>query len=300
MVFLQEQDYTVPQALLRNHSLKQPDRLPKHLTDEQVRILRDEFEAQVEQAETFSQKREALLIRAAFYLLWQSGLRKGEVEELRLEDLDLAGRRLSVRNGKGMKDRTVFLTGASVSALVAYLAVRGIGPTDHVFLYRNQPIGKGLIHGRLKTTGERTGVKVYAHRLRHTCATQLLNAGCPVTSIQKFLGHKKLNSTMIYARAYDQTVEADYFAAMGRIEQRLQISPQPESVEPLITMEEKTQILLLVEGLANPEADLEQRLRLLEQIRGLLLGSLSIPVMTLQPGSDSQAWIPPPVVVAAE
>jgi len=43
-------------------------------------------------------------------------------------------------------------------------------------------------------------VTVYPHRLRHTCATQLLNAGCRVTSIQKFLGHKRLNSTMIYAR----------------------------------------------------------------------------------------------------
>ena len=55
---------------------------------------------------------------------------------------------------------------------------------------------------------------MYPHKLRHTCATQLLNAGCPVTSIQKFLGHKKLNTTMVYARAHDHTVEADYFAAM--------------------------------------------------------------------------------------
>ncbi len=107
-----------------------------------------------------------------------------------------------------MKDRTVYLTVTTLHALEAYLAVRGPGPTDHVFLYRNQPLCKDLIHGRLKAAGERVGVKVYAHRLRHTTATQLLNAGCPVTSIQKFLGHKKLNTTMVYARAHDQTVEA--------------------------------------------------------------------------------------------
>ena len=76
-----------------------------------------------------------------------------------------------------------------------------MGPTDHVFLYRNQPLSKDLIHGRLKAAGERVGVRLPAHRLRHTCATQLLNAGCPVTSIQKLLGHKKLNTTMIYPRA---------------------------------------------------------------------------------------------------
>jgi integrase len=56
---------------------------------------------------------------------------------------------------------------------------------------------------RLKASGQRVG----AVCLRHTTATQLLYAGCPVTSIQKFLGHKKLNTTMVYARAYDQTVE---------------------------------------------------------------------------------------------
>jgi integrase len=54
------------------------------------------------------------------------------------------------------------------------------------------------------------------------CATQLLNAGCRVTSIQKFLGHKRLNSTMIYARVHDRTVADDYYAAMDRIEQRLE------------------------------------------------------------------------------
>jgi len=62
----------------------------------------------------------------------------------------------------------------------------------------------------------------------NTCATQLLNAGCRVTSIQRLLGHKELNTTMIYARAHDQTVADDYFAAMERVEQRLEIAPKPE------------------------------------------------------------------------
>jgi site-specific recombinase XerD len=269
MAFLQEQEYPVPQALLRIHSLKQPERLPKYLTDEQVRALRDDFEGQVKRAVTAAQRRDALLTRAAFYLLWQSGLRKSEVEELRLDDLDLPGRRLSVRNGKGMKDRTVFLTEATLKALTSYLAVRGPGPTDHVFLYRNQPIGKDLIHERLKAAGKRAGVKVHAHRLRHTTATQLLNAGCPVTSIQKFLGHKKLNTTMIYAKAHDQTVADDYYAAMSRIEQRLEIVPvEPE--DPPEAAPENEELLSLTEQLAQPELSLEMRLLLVAQMRAIL------------------------------
>jgi integrase len=192
---------------------------PKYLTDQPVRALRYEFEGRVTHAGEPHRLRDALLDRAIFYLFWQSGLRLGEVEELRLEDLDLSARKLSVRNGKGMKDRTVYLTDTTVQALKAYLAMRGPGASDHVFLYRHQALCKDLVHSRIREAGKRTGVKVYPHRLRHTTATQLLNAGCPVTSIQKFLGHKKLNTTMVYAHAHDQTVEQDYFAAMGRIEQ---------------------------------------------------------------------------------
>jgi site-specific recombinase XerD len=89
---------------------------------------------------------------------------------------------------------------------------------------------KDLVHCRIKNAGKRVGVNVYPHRLRHTTATQLLNAGCPVTSIQKFLGHKKLNTTRVYAHAHDQVVENDYFAAMERIEQRLQLVDQPKNI----------------------------------------------------------------------
>jgi len=270
MGFLQEEEFAVPQALLRVHGLKQPERLPKYLTDEQVRALRDDFEGQVVRAQHPYQKRDALLSRAAFYLLWQSGLRKGEIEELRLEDLDLAGRRLTVRNGKGLKDRTVFLTETTMQTLREYLAVRGMGPTDHVFLYRNQALSKDLLHGRLQAAGERIGAKVHAHRLRHTTATQLLNAGCPITSIQKYLGHKKLNTTMGYARAHDQTVEADYFAAMERVEQRLKLAETPEKESQPVSEDERGQILALTDRLIEPELSLEVRLELVMQIRGVL------------------------------
>ena len=100
-------------------------------------------------------RRLALLVRAAFYLLWQGGMRLGEVEELRLEDLDLWQKRLSVRDGKGKKDRTVYLPETAIHALQEYLAVRGEGSGDHVFLYRNAPLRKDLIRDQIKHAGER-------------------------------------------------------------------------------------------------------------------------------------------------
>jgi hypothetical protein len=189
----------------------------------------------------------------------------------------------------------VYLTDTAVQALSAYLAVRGPGPTDHVFLYRNQPLSKDLIHGRLKAAGERAGVKVHAHRLRHTAATQLLNAGCPVTSIQKFLGHKKLNSTMIYARAHDKTVEADYFAAMSRIELRLALAPEPEPLSQPFQEPERIQLIALAEQLVQPELSFELRLEIAFRMRGLLIGQTTSQNVLQSEAGGRGEWIPPPL-----
>jgi site-specific recombinase XerD len=264
LLFLQDQEYRVPQSLLRPVTVKEPERLPRFLTDEQVRALRDEFERRVADADTWVTRRDALLDRATFCLLWQCGLRIGELEELLLEDLDLSGKKLIIRQGKGQKDRAAYLTETVITALNAYLSARGLGPTEHVFLYRNQPLCKDLVRERIKAAGRRVGVKVTPHQLRHTCATQLLNAGCRVTSIQKLLGHRKLDSTLIYARVHDHMLAADFYAAMARIEQSLKLKDEPPATS------ERESLLALAEQLAAPQLGDEQRLELAAQLRGAL------------------------------
>jgi hypothetical protein len=189
----------------------------------------------------------------------------------------------SARRGKGLLDRTVFLTDAVVRVVHAYLVMRGAGPTDHVFLYHNQALSKDLIHGRLKACGARVGVLVYSHRLRHTCATQLLNAGCRITSIQKFLGHKSLNSTLTYARVHDQTVADDYYMAMDSVEKRLELVREPEKLPETILEGERELLLVLAEQLAQPEVSLETRLNLAAQIRLILTGNgFALQIVSMQ------------------
>lgn len=219
--FLQERDVTIPQALLRLQGLKEPDSLPRFLTDEQVNALHTDLAQRVRQAAHPVAKRNALLDRAAFYLLWQGGLRVGEVEELTLADLNLSQRQLIIRRGKGLQDRAVYLTDGAVAALQAYLTVRGNGQSDHLFLFRHRPVGKDFLRDRIKAAGERAGLKVTPHQLRHTFATQLLNAGCKITTIQSLLGHRHPNTTLTYARLHNHTVANDYLAAMAVIEGRL-------------------------------------------------------------------------------
>jgi len=299
LLHLQDQDYQTPQALLRIPGLKEPDRLPRFLTDEQVRLLRDDLEQRVEQAHTAARRRNTLFDRAAFYLLWHGGLRLGEVEDLFLEDLDLPGRRLTVQQGKGRKDRTVYLTDTAVQAVEEYLTVRGMGPTDHVFLYHNQPVCKDLIRDRIKAAGKRVGVKVSPHCLRHTYATQLINAGCRVTSIQKLLGHRRLNSTMLYARVHNRTVADDYYTAMAEIERSLTpsagsgLAPTAGTYDgdESVSASERASLLELLSRLAEPQLDHETRLDLVARMRCVLDGGppeqIKIPINST--GATAQA-----------
>ena len=166
---------------------------------------------------------DALLMRAVFYLLWQGGLRSGEVEMLRFSDFYISkanqAKRLFVRDGKWRMGRAVYLTDVALDALRSYLTVRGMDKAGgYVFVREGLPVKRGFICSRLKAIGKRVDVNVSPHRLRHTFATQLLNVGCRVTSIQKLLGHGNVNTTMTYARAFDQTVMLDYFSAINEIE----------------------------------------------------------------------------------
>ena len=81
----------MPQALLRVKTIQTPDSLPKYLNDDEVMRLREVIQAETSAALRSRQRRQALFDRAMFYVLWHGGLRLGEVEELRLEDLDLPG-----------------------------------------------------------------------------------------------------------------------------------------------------------------------------------------------------------------
>jgi hypothetical protein len=98
---------------------------------------------------------------------------------------------------------------------------------------------------------------------------RLLNAGCRVTSIQRFLGHKELSSTMVYARAHDQTVAEDYFAAMERVEQRLEIVPVEENIED-VKVQEPEKLFHLIERLEAPELCFEERLDIVNRLRKMM------------------------------
>jgi len=122
-----------------------------------------------------------------------------------------------IEQSKGLKDRVVCLSAETVEALGTYLAVRGPAVADYVFLHRHWPLSPTYCGRRLRTLGAGCDMRVTPHQLRASFATLLLNAGASVLTVQALLGHKRVASTLRYARAHDSTVAADCVQAFQKL-----------------------------------------------------------------------------------
>ena len=225
---LADHDEPVDNSVFRLRALPRPASLPRHLTEEESQRLEAFLCARLTRPDP-----KVRLENACLFVLLHSGLRKSEYVDVRFQDLDLAGKRLLVRRGKGQRDRVVYLSDITCQAIQLYLQDAVWRPTDPLWLYPNgKPMSDHWLRGHVAAIGRAVGVEhLSPHRLRHTCATRLLNAGMDITRIQKLLGHEQLSTTMIYARVQDATVEADYRQALSRIErQQMPLSDQPITV----------------------------------------------------------------------
>lgn len=205
--FLSDEDPTLMCPVLpHRHGLREPQRLPRPV---QPDILKQFFAA-------IGDKRD----RAMFTLMLRCGLRISEVAQLQLVDLYLAEPlpRL-VANGKGSKERSVYLSPQAERVLRTYLRERPSALSPFVFLsYQGQGMSTTAIHKRLMRYRAEAGVSLTAHRFRHTFANDLVTANVAVTSIQKLLGHAWLETTQTYVAANDRQVQADYAAACRMLE----------------------------------------------------------------------------------
>ncbi len=224
-----DQGRPVAAGIFRLRPLPRPDALPRALTD-----------ADSQRLEVYVQRRfsdptpRIRLENAGFFVLAHTGLRLRECADLRRQDLDLPGRRLIVRQGKGQRDRVVYLSNTAAQALALYLDQPPMSPTAALWqLPAGHPVTLSWFCKLVPRLGIAAGVAhLTAHRLRHTFATRLLNAGMDITRIQKLLGHQHLNTTLIYARVSDATVEADYRRAMRAIEhQQMPLATTPIPID---------------------------------------------------------------------
>jgi site-specific recombinase XerD len=158
--------------------------------------------------------------RAMFTLMLHAGLRVGEVARLALAEIDLTGTRTPHLRlqGKGQRERIVYLSATAAKYLRQYLATRPGSRPERVFLNRRgQPLTVTGIQWQLSQYCRQAGVWLTCHQLRHTFASRLVAADVPVTSVQKLLGHRSLRTTQLYIHLADSQVEKDYRQGIQKV-----------------------------------------------------------------------------------
>jgi integrase/recombinase XerD len=206
--FLIEQDIISGSVLRRPIKLKLPEVLPRAMHPADVKKLLSVIDD--------------IRDRALILLLLRTGMRIGEALGLRLNDLDMRDRKVHLFQGeKNSMGRVVYLSDDVLLALKHWLRQREQNREFVFYGHGNKPVcystGRSRFVKYLQKAGlEQKGYTV--HCLRHTFASELLNAGMRLECLQQLMGHQDIEVTRRYARLTDTTREEEYFRAMAIIE----------------------------------------------------------------------------------
>lgn len=211
-------DYTQTKTVFKAARAKAGLRAPKEKRGSPVRLTLEEELRFIDQAYAQSGQ-----IGLMMQVLLETGTRVSEFINIRVEDISLEERVITIEEGKGGKRREVPIRADLAKLLALHIAKRKAGP---LFVSRQRrrdgrpPVFTRQRIGQIaKSVAEQAGItkRLYPHLLRHTVATRLLAIGMEITDVQKFLGHEDISSTRIYAetsvamlrRKFDQVTEAE-------------------------------------------------------------------------------------------
>jgi site-specific recombinase XerD len=238
--YLIDEEGMMKESPVRKVSIRLPKPLPRHLKDREV----EKFLSVIKDARD----------RAMFLLMLRCGLRVEEVARLTVDAVEYRKKQIFVASGKGAKDRVVYLSDDAASALEGYTQRRS-SKARKVFLVQKgpltgTPISVRGIQQRIEYYAKKSGLAVSCHRLRHTFATQLLNADADLATIQDLLGHEHITTTQRYCHVANIKVQRDYYKAMETVLQRTQKTDE-DRTRPWATARRRT--LRLVDGEGSHE-----------------------------------------------
>jgi len=205
--FLIESKVLSYELLERRIRIKLPDRLPRAIDPEDLKQL----------LSAIDKVRDCAMV----LLLLRTGMRIGELLNTKVHDVDLNNRRILIyeadKTGVG---RVAYYSDDAQRALMSWLKIRNTFK-EYLFYGRGSgPLSYESARGMFIKYLEKAGLahnRYTLHCLRHTFATELLNARMPLECLRVLLGHTSLEVTRIYARLTDRTREHEYFMAMERI-----------------------------------------------------------------------------------
>jgi len=196
-----------------SHFVRRGRPLPKALSREQVQRLFAQIAHPMD--------------RALFLVMLRCGLRVSEVARLTLEQIDWEQQALHIVQGKGRKDRRVYISPDAEASLHACLAQHpGERAKGYVFWNRKrqgQLLSVKAIQKKMERYAKTAGITASCHSLRHTFASNLLEHGAEVVAIRDFLGHSQISSSERYAKISSQKIKQEYMRTMQKILQQGQV-----------------------------------------------------------------------------
>ena len=196
--FLEDEELVPCNPVRKIHKIRSETKIKMPFTDEELEQIR----------------RAAMRIRdlAIIDLLYSSGIRISECVGLDIRDIDFVEREMIVF-GKGEQERVCYFNARTKIELIEYLKTRTDDNTA-LFVtekYPHKRLGNGGIREMLKEIELRTGIpNIHPHRFRRTLATNLLDKGMTIEQVQQILGHKKIETTLIYARVNQAATKANH------------------------------------------------------------------------------------------
>lgn len=183
--------------------------LPSNVIKYSKKALRIPEVLELKEATSFFRHCPDVRFRVFFMTLYSSGLRVSEATHLKIHDIDSSKMLINVRAGKGGKDRKTLLSEKLLEELRLYWKV--YRPKDWLFPGKDprKPLAVDYVQRVCKTIALKAGIskQVTPHTFRHTFATELLKAGVNLRYIQELLGHKSIQSTMIYLKVVPDSLQ---------------------------------------------------------------------------------------------
>jgi site-specific recombinase XerD len=196
--FLEDEELIVRNPVRTIRKIKADEKIRLPFTDEELVMIRDATKT----------PRDLAIVD----LLYSSGIRIGELVSLNIKDMDF-GQREFVVYGKGGTERICYFNAKTKVEILRYLGTRD-DKEEALFVTLREP------HRRLKKNGIRhmlddielrTGVSnIHPHRFRRTLATNLLEKGMSLEQVQCILGHKRLETTLVYAKISNAAVKLNH------------------------------------------------------------------------------------------
>jgi len=190
---------------------KRPQKVPNYLAGEEVRAI----------LKSCSDIRERLIVELLVY----TGIRVSELCSLRINDIDLNGRTIRIRSGKGDKDRIVVFSEEMLSDLRSYISmIRSRMKSEFLFpTSKSKKISPVTVEKIIRRIVARAGIqkKITPHTFRHTFATSLLRNGADLRTIQILLGHSSISTTQIYTHLDENALKVGYSKFIPRYQVNL-------------------------------------------------------------------------------